>query len=202
MSGGEVIGRTAGDDEVLARAQRVARQYFGGDERLLAELMEVYGTLVVGAARRVTRCNADVDDIVQETWLAFVKHHQSIADPSRIGAWLWTVALNKARRAQRIKNRLVVTADVDALRHDQTDVVDLDGLVCAAERRQALRHSVRSLSDKDRKLVELLLDSRDLDYRQISAISGRPVGSVGPTRERIIRKMRGAQPIAELLAAS
>ena len=42
----------------------------------------------------------------------------------------------------------------------------------------------------------------NIDYREISAMSGRPVGSLGPTRERIIRKMRATQPMASLLAAS
>ncbi len=72
----------------------------------------------------------------------------------------------------------------------------------AGERQRALAEAVECLSASDRKLVSLFVDERDLDYREISAISGRPVGSLGPTRDRIIRKMRHAQPLAEMLAAS
>ena len=46
--------------------------------------------LVKAAARRVLRCTTDVDDAVQDTWLNFVRFGDRIADPERVGAWLWT----------------------------------------------------------------------------------------------------------------
>jgi hypothetical protein len=46
-----------------------------------------------------------------------------------------------------------------------------------------------------------MMDERGYDYRQISSISGRPIGSLGPTRERIIRKLRTNPQVADLMAA-
>ena len=46
-----------------------------------------------------------------------------------------------------------------------------------------------------------MMDERAYDYRQISSISGRPIGSLGPTRDRIIRKLRTNPQVAELMAA-
>jgi RNA polymerase sigma factor (sigma-70 family) len=189
-------------DNTQLRAQVLVRQYFAGDERLLPELMEIFHNVVSAAARRVVRCNADVEDAVQETWMTFVRHHDRIEDPSRVGAWLWTVSMNNARRIQRSSRRLVATDDVASLRSDFAEVIDFDLAVHAGERQRALAEAVECLSVSDRKLVALFVDERDLDYREISAISGRPVGSLGPTRDRIIRKMRHAQPLAEMLAAS
>ena len=183
-------------------AQAVVRQYFAGNERLLPELMEIYHNLVSAAARRVVRCNADVEDAVQETWMIFVRNHQRIEDPSRVGAWLWTVSMNSARRIHRSSRRLVATEDVASLCPDYADVIEFDAAVHAGERRRALAGAVQGLGEAERQLVALFVDERDLDYREISAISGRPVGSLGPTRDRIIRKMRHSQPLAEMLAAS
>jgi hypothetical protein len=45
------------------------------------------------------------------------------------------------------------------------------------------------------------MDERGYDYRQISSISGRPIGSLGPTRDRIIRKLRTNPNVAELMTA-
>ena len=189
-------------DETQLRAQVLVRQYFSGDERLLPELMEIYHNVVSAAARRVVRCNADVEDAVQETWMIFVRNHHRIEDPSRVGAWLWTVAMNSARRIHRSSRRLVATYDVDSLRPDYAELIEFDLAVHAGERQRALAEAVECLSASDRQLVALFVDERDLDYREISARSGRPIGSLGPTRDRIIRKMRATQPMANLLAAS
>jgi len=50
-------------------------------------------------------------------------------------------------------------------------------------------------------VLSLMMDERGYDYRQISSISGRPVGSLGPTRDRIIRKLRTNAQIADLMTA-
>ena len=52
----------------------------------------------------------------------------------------------------------------------------------------------------DQRVLSLMMDERAYDYRQISSISGRPIGSLGPTRERIIRRLRTNPQVAELMA--
>jgi len=44
------------------------------------------------------------------------------------------------------------------------------------------------------------MDDRAYDYRQISSINGRPIGSLGPTSDRIIRQLRTNPQVAELMA--
>ena len=46
------------------------------------------------------------------------------------------------------------------------------------------------MRETDQRVLSLMMDERAYDYRQISKISGRPIGSLGPTRDRIIRKLR------------
>ena len=176
--------------------------HLDGDADALAQLIEIFRPLVKAAARRVLRCSTDVDDAVQDTWLTFVRFGGGIADRERVGAWLWTVALNSARRIQRRDGRCIVADNVvDLADAHADDVADPDQAMQRCERASAVRRAAAAMRDTDRRVLTLMMDDRGYDYRQISSLSGRPVGSLGPTRERIIRKLRNNPDIAELMAA-
>ena len=118
-------------EEVAALVQR----HFDGDAKALAELIGIFQSLVRAAARRVLRCATDVDDAVQDTWLNFVRFGDRIADPERVGAWLWTVALNSARRIQRRDSRCIVADNVADLADAKADdVPDPDHALQRCER--------------------------------------------------------------------
>ncbi len=182
-------------------AELVGR-HFDGDEKALAELTQIFQSLVKAAARRVLRCSSDVDDAVQDTWLNFVRFGHRIADPSRVGAWLWIVALNSARRIQRRDSRCIVADNVADLADAMADEVpDPDHALQRCERSAAVHRAAADMREPDQRVLSLLMDERGYDYRQISSISGRPIGSLGPTRDRIIRKLRTNPDIAELMTA-
>jgi RNA polymerase sigma factor (sigma-70 family) len=188
-----------------ATPQEVAtlvRRHFDGDAKALAELTQIFQSLVKAAARRVLRCSSDVDDAVQDTWLNFVRFGDRIADPSRVGAWLWIVALNSARRIQRRDSRCVVADNVVDLADARADEVpDPDHALQRCERAAAVHRAASEMREADRRVLSLMMDERGYDYRQISSISGRPIGSLGPTRDRIIRKLRTNADVADLMAA-
>lgn len=185
-------------EEVALLVQR----HFDGDAEALAELIGIFQSLVRAAARRVLRCSTDVDDAMQDTWLNFVRFGDRIADPERVGAWLWTVALNSARRIQRRDGRCIVADNVadlaDAMAYD---VPDADHALQRCERATVVHRAATEMRETDQRVLSLMMDDRAFDYRQISTISGRPIGSLGPTRDRIIRKLRTNPQVAELLAA-
>ena len=185
-------------EEVAALVQR----HFDGDAKALAELIGIFQSLVRAAARRVLRCATDVDDAVQDTWLNFVRFGDRIADPERVGAWLWTVALNSARRIQRRDSRCIVADNVAALADAMADdTPDLDHALQRCERATIVHRAASEMRPTDQRVLSLMMDERAYDYRQISSLSGRPIGSLGPTRERIIRRLRTNPEVAELMAA-
>jgi hypothetical protein len=47
-----------------------------------------------------------------------------------------------------------------------------------------------------------LVDARGLDYEQISRACVRPIGGIGPTRARIIRKLQSHPDVARLSGAA
>lgn len=180
----------------------LVRRHFDGDDRALIELTAIFQSLVKAAARRVLHRSTDIDDAVQDTWLNFVRFGDRIADPTRVGAWLWTVALNSARRIQRRDSRCIVVDNVvDLADAMAVDVPDHDHALQRGERCAAVLRAAADMRETDRRVLTLMMDERGYDYRQISTISGRPIGSLGPTRERIIRKLRTNPAVAELMAA-
>ncbi len=188
-----------------ATPQQIAvlvNRHFDGDAKALAELIEIFQSLVKAAARRVLRSSSDVDDAVQDTWLNFVRFGDRIAAPERVGAWLWTVALNSARRIQRRDGRCIVADNVVDLADAMADEVpDPDQAMQRCERASAVHRAAAEMRETDRCVLSLMMDERAYDYRQISTISGRPIGSLGPTRDRIIRKLRTNPEVAELMTA-
>ena len=180
----------------------LVRRHFDGDAKALAELIGIFQSLVRAAARRVLRCATDVDDAVQDTWLNFVRFGDRIADPERVGAWLWTVALNSARRIQRRDSRCIVADNVADLADAMADdVPDPDHALQRCERATIVHRAATEMRPTDQRVLSLMMDERAYDYRQISSLSGRPIGSLGPTRERIIRRLRLNPQVAELMAA-
>ena len=180
----------------------LVRRHFDGDAKALAELIGIFQSLVRAAARRVLRCATDVDDAVQDTWLNFVRFGDRIADPERVGAWLWTVALNSARRIQRRDSRCIVADNVADLADAMADdVPDPDHALQRCERATIVHRAATEMRPADQRVLSLMMDERAYDYRQISSLSGRPIGSLGPTRERIIRRLRTNPQVAELMTA-
>lgn len=185
-------------EEIAALVHR----HFNGDAKALAQLIDIFQTLVKAAARRVLHNSSDIDDAVQDTWLNFVRFGDRIADPERVGAWLWTVALNSARRIQRRDGRCIVADNVVDLADAMADEVpDPDQAMQRCERSAAVHRAAEEMRETDRRVLSLMMDERGYDYRQISTISGRPIGSLGPTRDRIIRKLRNNPEVAELMIA-
>jgi RNA polymerase sigma factor (sigma-70 family) len=164
----------------------LTRAYVDGDTDALDELMRRLRRVPLGAARQHNGSPAEVEDISQETWLRFMVHAADIREPDRLVSWLWVTAANEARRRGRRDARLRL---VDRLDDVPADELEQDVVTSAC--RDAVDHAARArLNDRERELLALLIDRRGLDYQQISASCSRPVGAIGPTRGRIIRKLQ------------
>ena len=162
-----------------------------------------YDRLVHAAVRRVVRSNADVDDVVQETWLAYLRHGHQVRHQAALGSWLFRVATRLAVRSSKAAGR-DVSLD-DAARSAEHALIanddDVEAGLWQQQRRTAVDHATRNLCPRERKLLGLLMNSDSLSYREISAQAGVPVGSLGPTRDRVIRKLRNMAEIQQLTDA-
>ena len=66
-----------------------------GDGEGLPTLLAAFGNMMRAVARRYVRGH-DVDDAVQDAWVAFTASASAIRDPAALGGWLRTTTANAA----------------------------------------------------------------------------------------------------------
>lgn len=144
--------------------------------RLLAEL----GSLL-RMARRLTRSEADAQDLVQATVVRAIEHRAELRDNERMRAWLHriqrTVLLN-GRRGLAHKLELIHGAPAESEPRG-----DLEAELLERELPDELADALARLSSEHRDAL-LLREIEGLTYQEISAIQQCPLGTV---RSRIAR---------------
>jgi RNA polymerase sigma factor (sigma-70 family) len=159
-----------------------------GDPRAWAELIQRYGGLVRRVVARYRLSEADAADAVQSTWCKAFEQLAAVRDPERLGAWLSTTAgrecLATIRRTRRERpDDAAVEARLDP-------ATGPEAVVLAAEVERAVLSAVEELEPRRRQLVHELFYRPERDYSQVSRAMGIPVGSIGPTRGRVLVSLR------------
>ncbi len=144
--------------------------------------------MIRAVARAHRLGDADVADVVQATWLRLLAHLDDLNDPSRLGAWLATTARRECLRVLRHNRRQVLYGE-DAPELESTDSPAAERLL-VRERNVALWTCFSRLRPTDQTLLRLLMVEPRRSYEDISAALDMPIGSIGPTRQRAIDRLR------------
>jgi RNA polymerase sigma factor (sigma-70 family) len=159
-----------------------------GDAYAWDAIVQRYGGLIRGLARSFRLSDADASDVVQTTWLRLLRSIDRLDDPAALPAWLATTARRESLRLLQSQMRDVVTAE--PILPDHADSSTLEDEAAEHERCRALRDAVDRLPARSRVLVEMLLTNPECSYEQVGAALGMPIGSIGPTRERSLARLR------------
>ncbi|MDH3752558.1 MAG: sigma-70 family RNA polymerase sigma factor [Acidimicrobiia bacterium] len=167
--------------DLLARAA-------GGDQAAWNGLVDRFGRLVWSVTRGFRLDSATAADVSQTVWLRLAENCERIRDPERLAGWLATTARNESLRVLRRTQRDEPTEMLD----DRPDVGApvLDERLLDDETLGEALDAFRQLSDDQQLLLRLLCADPPLGYERISEITGRPVGSIGPTRARCLERLR------------
>ena len=168
----------------------------GGDQRAWEELVDRFSGLVWATARAHRLSRADAADVAQTTWLRLVEHLDRIREPEALGAWLATTARREALRMIRRATRERLVGEPDLFEGPSSETLDLHLL--RAERDGVLWRAFAKLSDRCKELLRLLISDQEPSYGEISAALGMPVGTIGPTRQRCIERLRSASELVEM----
>jgi RNA polymerase sigma factor (sigma-70 family) len=171
-----------------------------GDRQATEALIERYSGLVWSIAWNYHLSAADAADVSQIVWLRLVENVGAIRQPESIGAWLGQVTRHECLRLLRRSGREVTTADdldLDDRSHDD----DVDLRLLRGERQAAVRQAFQCLPDRWRHLLEMLIDAPSASYEEVAEAVGMPIGSIGPTRQRCLERLRNAPVLVELAAA-
>jgi RNA polymerase sigma factor (sigma-70 family) len=163
------------------------RRVIEGDQRAWDELVGRFGGLVWSIARGY-RLGALTDDVVQTVWLRLAENCDRIRDPERLAAWLASTTRNEALRVSKKQARTVSIGEVPE-RTDNT-ASSLEDLVTDDDTLGRVLEAFAKLSAADQEFLRLFCTVPPLDYATIAEMIGRPIGSIGPSRERALAKLR------------
>lgn len=168
----------------------------GDDQRAWERLVGEFTPMIRGIARRHRLGAFDQDEVVQRTFLALVRHIGRLRDPLSIPGWIATTARRASVAVIGEGAREIPTAEVvpdDSLQADHAESL------LQAERREAVRSAAARMPARQRAFVSALSMEPALSQRQVSERLGMPVGSIGPTRQRCLERMRRDPGVSLLL---
>ncbi len=164
------------------------RAAVAGDQAVWDQLVAEFNGMIWAVARAHRLGDADAADVTQASWLALLEHLGQLNDPASLGAWLATTARRHCLRALRDRERNLPFGDA-APECESMETPPGDALL-ACDRDDALWRSFARLRPSDQSLLRLLMADPRPPYSEIAAALGIPVGSIGPTRQRALHRLR------------
>ena len=170
------------DDELIAAVA-------GGDDSALRELFSRHAPWLAARLRSVLPA-ADVEDVLQETFLGVWRGAAGYRPEAAAGGWLWGIARRQAALYLRRSGpaALALPAVLAADGQHAADPAD------AALSRAALEEAVVALGPAGSPEREAwrLMYVEDRPVAEVAALMGVPVGTVKSRAHRVRRLMRAA----------
>ena len=178
-----------------ASISSLVREARCGDHHAWDELVHRYSPLLTGVCLRLRLSTAEVEDVAQAVWLRLIEHIAEIREPGSLPSWLATTARREGLRLMAARQRTVPHDPTDSKWLSESIHENPDEELIRSERRDALLSGFAELPLRQRMLLRLLSHDPALTYAEISARTGIPIGSIGPTRARALERLRRTEPI-------
>jgi RNA polymerase sigma factor (sigma-70 family) len=169
-----------------------------GDGNAWAQIVDRFAPLVMGILAGFRIFGADAEDVSQIVWLRLVEHLDDLREPRALPGWLSTTTRNESVRLLRSRKRFVPRDPLSSNLGDGVEDTDPSEGMMRAEQTQLFLEALGDLSDRDRALLMLLAEDPPLSYAEIARQLGIPIGTIGPTRMRVLRKLRSSPALAAL----
>ena len=169
--------------ELLAMADK-------GEQWAWDELVSRFSSLLWSVGRAHRLAENDAADVVQNTWLRLLENLGSIHNPDALPGWLATTARREALRILQRRGRDVLVRSEDLATNVADAAVDeLDAALLDDERDVALWRCFRQLTERCQQLLRVLMSADRPAYAEVSAAFDMPIGSIGPTRMRCLKRL-------------
>jgi RNA polymerase sigma factor (sigma-70 family) len=161
-----------------------------GDVVAYEEIIRRYEHFVWSIVRSFRLGDADAHDAVQATWLRLVENLGRLRDPEHLGSWLATTASRECLRIIRRGTR--ETWDVEERLAQRPDEVSPAPEQSAVDQMMAdvLWEYVAVLPPRGQELLRAMTRVDAPAYAELSQTMNMPIGSIGPTRGRYLRRLR------------
>ena len=158
------------------------------------QVLNKYERLVYSIPLRYGLSRDDAADIAQITFTILIQSLDSLAEDSRLGPWLATVARRHTWRLLE-RNRRESTSE----RLEGTDIAESAVLLGKSdaesiehwELTEWLEAGLSEISESCRELLlALYFQPERSSYAEVAERLGIPVGSIGPTRARCMKRLK------------
>lgn len=161
-----------------------------GDEEAWRLLVERYAALILSIPRRYGLRSSQADDVFGDVCVALVRSLSQIRDPQSLPMWL----IRTATRATWENSRRTPLQVPEGL-PELTGGAPPEEFALRIEEEQMVRQALDQIPERCRNLLRLLyFAAPPLNYDEVAERLGMPRGSLGPTRQRCLDKMRGFLP--------
>jgi RNA polymerase sigma-70 factor (ECF subfamily) len=142
-----------------------------GDDGAFEELVAHYHPRLRYYLRRIVPGEDQVDDALQEVWLAAFRALPRLSDPAAVGPWLYRIARDKSSVLWRQRQ--------PAHSLELPDVVEepFGGREFSWQDAQEIHAALGQLTPEHREVLVLRF-LEDMTYEQIAAVTGCPTGTV------------------------
>jgi RNA polymerase sigma factor (sigma-70 family) len=190
------------DAELLGAAKN-------GDEEAWEQIITRYESLIDTISRRHRLAAYDAHDVSQYVWMQLVGHIDRLREPSALCGWISATTTHRCYEILRTHKRSVsvdplATASFDlvdstARKIDSESLSGVDDDLLRAERCRAVQAGLAELTETQQQLLLLLVADPPVPYCEISRRMNLPIGSIGPTRARLLKKLQKTVAVQLLL---
>lgn len=182
------------DAELIAACRR-------GQQAAWRTLVERYQRLIYTVARRAGLDEHDAADVLQACFQALLQQLEQLQQPDRLQAWLVTLARRETLQLLAPRRRQVSLPVGGGTEDEGEDplaaLVAADPLppdqLQALQAQDRLRRALATLDTRSRLLLTgLYLRDPAASYDELAEELDMAPGSIGPTRQRCLEKLRRA----------
>ena len=143
-----------------------------GERTAFEELFEIYQPRLKYYVRRLDSGDANVDDILQDIWLAVFKKIHKLKDAQSFAVWLYRIARNKVYDGFRRKDRFVRLPE-----EAEFPVSGSDEPVFDANDTEKLHRALNELKPHHREVLTLCFIGQ-MSYQSIADVVGCSIGTI------------------------
>lgn len=171
------------------RAASLFLRWREGEARAMDELVRLMSPTLWHVVRAYGLDRALAEDVVQSTWLTLVRRHETIVDPRAISGWLTMCARREAWRVGKQHRRADAT-EAEALEPHLPVHESAEQTAATDDESRRLWAAVGTLNERCQRLLRIVAFDDRPDYARIAQDLAMPIGSIGPTRQRCLAKLR------------
>ena len=158
--------------EFEKRLEKIVHRCQDGERTAFEELFEMYQPRLKYYVRRLDSGGANIDDTLQDVWLAVFKKIHKLKDAQVFAVWLYRIARNKVYDEFRNKDRFVRLPEEDEIPVSGSDEPVLD-----TNDTEKLHAALNKIKPYHREVLTLSFIEQ-MSYQSIADVVGCSIGTV------------------------